>query len=226
MKKSIILTLFGSAILFTNALQAKEFQLEQKPLKPGYTLHTMAQESTDDGIKGKIIIGANAGFNAFSTLLAARYVLSDFYDFDGYISKSTATPLYHLSVDYGFARKFSAGLDLGFQKANVTVGSSGSYFVDSWNRILIAARGDYHIIAKENMSLYTGLKLGYNMYTVTSSSNIPNYESNLDVNPQAVSVQAHFGYSYFFQGKFGVNAEVGLGFGGPYLFSAGLAYKI
>ncbi|MDF2436068.1 MAG: hypothetical protein K0Q95_444 [Bacteroidota bacterium] len=229
MKKFILLSIFSSAIVFSNPLNAEEFKFEQKPLQPVLTINSQKQTSDDNGVKGKVIIGANAGFNVFATLLTARYYLSDYYDFDGYISSAKASPLFHLSVDYGFARKFSAGVDFGYQNARIDVSSYGSTFTDSWNRILLAARGDYHIIAKENMSLYTGLKLGYNMYTVNSTASekdLPGYTSRLGVNPQATSVQAHFGYSYFFRGKLGVNAEVGIGFGGPYLFSAGLAYKI
>jgi hypothetical protein len=234
MKKLTFLCIIGSFLIYAKPLSAKEFQLELKEKKQTqYLLPSIKAAPTgDEGIKGRTIIGVNAGFNVFSKLLEARYYLSNVYSYEGTISSSSASPLYHLSVDYGFAERFSAGVDIGFQKATIQfndVLAYGDSYSDHWTRILLAARADYHIVAKENMSLYTGLKFGYNMYTVKTDfpeKDFPGYTANMNVNPQTVSVQAHFGYTYFFQGKFGVNAEIGLGFGGPYLFSAGLAYKI
>ncbi|HLC84120.1 MAG TPA: hypothetical protein VJI69_09835 [Bacteroidia bacterium] len=200
-----------------NALSGKPFHL-----KSG---------ADEEGVKGKIIITAGVGLNLLGTTLELRYIGNTIYNFDGNIAGHDAWPMINGAVDYGLGKQVSVGVAFGYQKVtmnlkNVVAANDKHY--DTWTRIHFAARGDYYIVAKENISLYTGVKLGYNLYSVSSTvptSVYPGYTSNLWY-PQPLSAQAHFGFSYFVKGMVGFNAEVGLGYGVPYLFAAGVTVKI
>jgi hypothetical protein len=221
----VSLFLFQSPIVKANETNSYSIVKHHNP----YIIKSLKAEDSDEGIKGKIIVSAGVGFNVFGTILEARYLLSSYYDFEGNMDGHTQTPMINVMADYGFARKFSVGVAFGYQTAKVKfrdVYAYGDSQHDTWTRIHLAVRGDYHIVAKENVGLYTGLKLGYNLYTVKTTLREPNYLSNLDVYPQPLSIQAHFGFSYYFNGMIGFNTEVGLGYGGPYLFAVGLTVKI
>lgn len=233
MKK--LISLFITCALFFSSLNLRAFEeFKLKPLRENntYIINSLKQDDSDDGVKGKIMVTAGVGFNVFATLLEARYLLSSYYSFEGNISSSEASPMINAAVDYGFARKFSVGVAFGYQTAKINlrdIVTTGDRYTDTWRRLHFAVRGDYYIVAKENINLYTGLKFGYNMYTVSTTvpqNYYPGYLDNLDVYPQPMSVQAHFGFSYYFMDLVGFNTEVGIGFGGPYLFAAGLSVKI
>jgi hypothetical protein len=185
----------------------------------------------DNGIKGKVIIHAGVGLNLLSTNLTVRYALSAAYDGADYIPTFKQIPMINLGLDYGLGKKFSVGAAFGYQTAKGTYDHYGFKFIDTWTRIHMAVRGDYHIVAKENVGLYTGLKVGYNIYTVsTTLPDSPGYTKSdyiADlIKPSTISAQAHFGFSYFFSGVAGLNAEVGLGYGGPYIFALGATFKL
>ena len=179
------------------------------------------------------------GLNLMGPSLQVKYTLSSMWSNSSYESMSTKqSPMFNFGVDYGLSDKFSAGVAFGYQTAKVNIDSyeynsntGNSDLVtntDSWKRIHFAVKGDYHIIAKKHISLYTGVKIGYNKYSMTSTYTKydPSYVSRLNVTPSPVSLQAHFGINYYFNGMIGFNAEVGIGYGGPYIFAAGLAVKI
>jgi len=234
MKK--IFPVFSAAFIFMQSfsLQAGHF----------IELGTLNKKSAvqNDGIQGKFMINAGIGGNFLGTALSFKYQLSSFWDDraeDARFSKSVS-PFYHLSVDYGLSRQFSVGVGFGYQTARVEISDYGGTtyqttfnsadypFVDSWQRIYMGVKGDYHILAKDNFSLYTGLRLGYNVYSIKStvSPHYPTYTQELNVDPSPVSLQVHIGASYYFNSIVGFNAEVGLGIGVPYVATVGLAVKI
>jgi hypothetical protein len=229
-KLCTFLIMTALCIPFARAYEFKEFKLKPVPEKnQTYILKPMTESVSDDGIKGKILLTAGVGFNVFGTILEARYLLSSYYDFEGNIDGHTTSPMINLMLDYGLGKRFSVGAAFGYQTAKINfkdVYTYGDSYHDTWTRIHLAVRGDFHIIAKENVTMYTGLKFGYNLYTVKTNLTTPGYLSNLDVDPQPISVQAHYGFSYFFNDMIGFNLEVGLGYGGPYLFAAGIAVKL
>ncbi len=175
------------------------------------------------------MVTAGVGLNLFKTNLAVRYALSSVYTYAAYTPTWKQTPMINAAVDYGLGKKVSVGVAFGYQRAVGTYTDGVFSFQDTWTRIHLAARGDYYIVATDNISLYTGLKVGYNIYNVSttvSNTFYPNYITELNVHPSPVSVQAHFGFSYYFAKIVGVNAEVGIGYGGPYLFALGVTIKI
>lgn len=200
-------------------------------------------KNKDNGIKGKFIFTPGLGFNILDVSLKYSYVRNSIWsknhDYNYIDIKAHCTPMYHIAVDYGVNEFLTVGASFGYQTATIAIqshyydpntGGSGTY-VDSWTRMHFGTRVDYHIIRNKNISMYTGIKLGYNIYSMNSTltSLIPEYKNNLsltDVTPFRYGVQAHFGFSYYFNGIVGLNTEMGLGIGGPYLFAIGLTVKI
>ena len=208
--------------------QAEKFKL----IEPG-------KKDDGDGVKGKIIVTAGAGYNFARLNFALRYDLSEyFYDSRNGTSYSiNPSPIGNVIIDYGIAERVTVGVAFGYQRTTVNwqrdrYSPSGNIIdiineTDTWTRIHLAVRGDYRIIAKEEFGLYTGLRLGYNSYTMISTYSAfdPTYPTNLNVSFSPVTAQAHFGFSYWFMGMVGLNAEVGLGYGGPYVAAIGLTGK-
>ena len=238
MKKQIIGMAFAGALLMClNTGNAGELTPSLKKDNTFIDIEKKSKSNGDDGVKGKIMVNAGIGLNGTRSFLRLQY--NDFSTFDSVntsgaptITSSSQIPLINVGVDYGFARRFSVGAAFGYQsiKLNANAASNGIEGTDTWTRFHMAVRGDYYIVANENLNLYTGLKVGYNIYNVKStySAIFPNYISNLKSNvpgPLTTGFQAHFGFSYFFNGMIGFNTEVGLAIGGPYYFAAGLGFK-
>jgi hypothetical protein len=95
---------------------------------------------------------------------------------------------------------------------------------DTWTRINIGVRGLFHIVRTEHIGLYTGMRLGTNLYSHKSTYGDPQYFKKLDVHPSAFSVQALFGFSAYIVQGIGVNTEIAIG--PPYFFTIGLTYKM
>jgi hypothetical protein len=233
MKRKLLFSMTALILCSSVNLSAKDndSQYLLKRKKP-FVISSLKETTSEDGIKDKIMITAGAGLNVLGKLIEARYYLNDYYTFDGNISSSTSSPMFNVAGDYGLGKKFSIGVAFGYQTAKINITNvltTGDHYYDSWKRTHFAVRGDYYIIAKEKINLYTGLKLGYNVYSVTTNmpaNYFPGYLTHLNVTPNPVSVQAHFGFRYYFTEMIGFNTEVGLGFGGPYLFAAGLAIQL
>jgi hypothetical protein len=190
-------------------------------------------ENTDkEQLKGRLIVSGGAGFNLFATSLILKYAFR--YSVDP--ASANAGPIFHAGADYGILKNLSAGVDAGFQKATVGLSyydNNGNYVLynDSWKRYYFAARVDYHIVAKNNIDLYTGVRLGYNMYSVNHTAPVAyqpyyTYYTPSQLNLATGIIHAHIGFSYFFAGIAGLNAEFGLGYGGPFIGSLGVCVKI
>jgi hypothetical protein len=232
--KKIATSLFVGA-LCTLSMNVSAFDgLNLTSLPDNNHSFTLKHHDTDtgDGIKGKIMITAGIGLNFEGSSLVVRYAISPYYNSTDFISGHQTRPMINAAVDYGFAKKFSAGVAFGYQTIIMNMNNvivTGDSYHDTWTRLHFAARADYYIVAKDNINLYTGVKLGYNIFTVTTTlppAAYPDYIQNLGVYPNPVSVQAHIGFSYFVKGIVGVNAEFGLGYGGPYMFAVGATVKI
>jgi hypothetical protein len=231
MKKNVSM-LIGIAVFFSSLhMSATEgFKLNTEHHQKRSLLQRPAGDS-DEGVKDKIMITAGAGLNLLGTTMELRYLANGYYAFEDHVSGHNALPLLNLAVDYGFHEKFSAGVAFGYQKVTMNLHdiiTVGDVQHDTWTRLHFAARADYYIVSNDNLNLYTGVKLGYNLYTVTTTipqQYYPDYTHHLWF-PATTCEQAHFGMSYYFSDMVGVNAEIGLGFGSPYLLEAGLAIRL
>ena len=196
-----------------------------------------AQDESDN-VKGKLFITAGIAFNIFSIEQLARYTSSPLYldssNFGFDYATYRSTPLFHGLVDYGIAKKFTIGIGFGYQKNTVADWEHDEYnpftgyydryyYTDKWTRINIGARGLFHMVRTERISLYAGMRISGNMYTHSTNYGDSRYFTKLKVHPAPVSVQVLFGFSVFVTKNLGFNTELGLG--GPYFFSLGLTSK-
>ncbi len=228
-----LLSLALSGIIFTSASAGNSIELKSKTINSTAPFHLTKSPKGrgGDGIKGKILIAADAGFNATRAGLILKYAAYT-NTYTPVITSTSGTPLINLGVDYGLGEKFSVGVAIGYQSITLNADAANNIIagVDTWQRIHVAVRGDYYIVATDNISLYTGLKVGYNMYNVTStySSLDATYLTHLkaSVVPQPTAIQPHFGFSYYIAEKIGINTEVALAFGGPYYFAVGCGIKL
>ena len=243
MKKIIVSILLGT--IYSMNIVALNYKTIN-PINDSVTTISFKTNDTNEeenGIKGKLMIGAGVGYNFIKNNIRGWY--NGTYADGGVetIGSSHSNPLYNLSADYGLGKKFSLGVAAGYQTCRFNRyykshnspyhnADNGTYY-DDWTRIYIGVRGDYYIIANKNISLYTGLKLGYNSYSKTSTAidSIPHGISTYNREgrygkPGNGSIQAHFGFSYYFKGIVGFNAEIGLGFGSPYIGLIGMTCKL
>lgn len=192
---------------------------------------------SETGVEGKFMVTCGAGFNFMGEALKIQYGSSTYWnrDYSYRAIDGNAPPMLNVALDYGFSRRFSAGLSFGCQTvrlavldSNLTTGKAGLTYADVWQRYHVAVRGDYYLVAKPKVNIYTGLKIGYNSYSMTSTRDnvYPGYTQQLNVHPSSTSVQAHIGASFYYRSVIGFNAEFGLGIGGPYVFALGAALKI
>ena len=196
------------------------------------------RDDNDNGIKHKLILEVGVGLNASPLNYRLRYDLSPInnnnvngYSYAYSINSVRSIPMINVMADFGLSRRFSVGAAFGYQATvvNWTDDNTGLKYSDNWTRIHAAVRGDYWIVAKDNLGLYTGVKFGVNKYTMVSSSATsvdPNYISNAGITFSPVSAQIHIGFSYWFAKVVGINAEFGIGFGGPYIGAIGITAKI
>ncbi len=242
MKKYILVIVFlVKAITALNASEYFNLNTDLFDTKKVKHFRSFMKLKTDDegGIKKQILITAGVAFNFSDFNFKRRYDDGGFSTVSTFYSLSSkSSPFYNLVVDYGLFEKISLGLAAGYQTTVVDWGRTGYYdnynFVadtsngsDTWTRIHVALRGDYRIIAKKNLGLYAGLRLGYNYYSVKSNATAtnPDYLTKLNMHPLPVSVQAHIGFSYWLNGIVGLNTEFGVGIGGPYILGVGITGK-
>ncbi len=218
--------------VFSYTLSASDgLKLSSIPDKNHTFILKHVNDSAEDGIKGKIMITVGVEFNSWGSALQKKYLSSRNYSFIGNIESHPASPMFYAMVDYGFSKKISFGIAFGYQTAKIKlkdIDNTEDKYFDSWQRVHLAARGDYFIISKENLNLYTGIKIGYNIYRVTSNvpeSIYPGYLKNLDVYPSEGTFQAHLGFCYYIK-MIGLNAEIGLGYDLQYLCAVGIKIKI
>jgi hypothetical protein len=230
MKKAIlILAIAATALEAAGTPRFAKPKKEESKLIFAPRKISMLKNDDKEELKGRFLITAGAGFNLLSTSLTIKYAFHYVYD----ITSANAGPIFHAGVDYGILKNLSAGIDAGYQNASVGLryyddnGDMFTYY-DYWKRYYFAARVDYHIIARNNINFYTGLRLGYNSYSVNASSTRPYqaFYTPSQLNLATGIIHAHIGFSYFFKGIVGLNAEAGLGYGGPFIGSVGICAKI
>lgn len=226
------LSVFATNDLNKSTFPAKKVKKQKMPL-------SLLSNYDEGGVKGQLIATAGVGFNF------ANYNFRKRYDDGGFSSASTydkiavkSSPFINLVVDYGLLKNFSMGVAFGYQRSVVEWSKNGYYTnynytpdtirgSDTWTRIHLAVRGDFRILAKRDFGVYAGARVGYNSYTMKSTytDTVSYLSSGFKLEQLPFSAQAHLGFSYWVKGIVGVNAEMGIGLGGPYVFAVGITGK-
>lgn len=141
----------------------------------------------------------------------------------GYTTHSI--PPISASYEYGITDKISVGGYLGytstgwdytyttndltkagFPKVDATSTTTYSYTI-------FGVRGSYHFATSDKLDPYAGAMLGYNVASVSWTTNDPN-TGGINIAPvaaSAVAFSAHLGARYFFTDNIGAFAEIGYG---------------
>lgn len=127
---------------------------------------------------------------------------------------SLTLPPIAASYEIGFTPEISGGGYLGFAMSE----DSWSSYTWKYTHIIIGARGSYHFYNTNNMDIYAGLMVGYNVVSVDSPG-----DYNYSAASSGITYSAFVGAKYYFSDTFGAFAE--LGYGVAYL-SLGVTLKL
>ncbi|MDX2247210.1 MAG: hypothetical protein SF052_10560 [Bacteroidia bacterium] len=194
MKNRIIFSMFlGLTLMFASVHSAK------------------AQAHT----KGQLGITANVGYSLIGALFQVASVSSE---------DVGSIPVISGMVDYGVADQFSVGGAVSYQSISVnTTDNLSAEVKNTLSCVNIGIRPLFHFGNSEELDLYAGIRVGYTVWSGSTTSNDPAYEPLEIYNiPGLISVQPLFGTTYYF-GPAGINAEIGLG---TYIAALGVKVKI
>lgn len=180
--------------------------------------------------KGEVVINTNMAFSLVGATMRIALKAADF-KIDGLDTR--VSPCFSGTIDVGVTDRISLGAGYLYQSAEaewkrfVVPGVFGdSLVIGDFN--LTAYRNNYGIRAlihfgnNDQFDPYFGFRLGYGVWKV--SCNVSDYEIfDKKKFRNLVTVQAVFGFRYYFLPFLGVNGELAFGF--PYFLSAGLSWK-
>lgn len=161
----------------------------------------------------KSTICVNGGFSLVGTIISAAN------------GETSSVPAIQVTYDYGLEKWFSLGAAVSYQsmKIDYTDMTYGNYKT-SLDRLNVALRALFHYANSGKADLYSGLRLGYTNWNVSSTSTDPDYDPNSVFKgggfaPQVILV----GFRGYFTDHIGLNSELTVG--APHYFSIGLNYR-
>lgn len=135
---------------------------------------------------------------------------------------STSIPVIAVGYDYGISDKFSIGGAYTYQDLKIKYDSyqdttTGQIFYgDYYNKLSrqnFGVRMLFHFSNNESLDLYSGLRLGYSMWS--HQTNNPSMKSGNSLDDaffrNRIWPQAIFGMRYFFGDMLGINTEFAIG---------------
>jgi hypothetical protein len=118
-----------------------------------------------------------------------------------------------------------------YQNAQGSKTGSSAYltWTDTYHRYNTSIRALYHYVNYEKFDMYTGFRAGYTWWSRSTTNPDPYYDYYLNdkflsLHRIPLSLQAVWGFKWYFSDELGANLEVGLG--APYMFQLGVAYKL
>jgi hypothetical protein len=118
------------------------------------------------------------------------------------VSGGSGTPPISASYEFGITDKISLGAFAGYAGQKIDLG----FATWKYTYILAAAKGAYHFdFGVEKLDPYAGALLGYNIASVSTSSNLPGASAG------GVLWGAHAGARYYLTPAIGVFGELGYG---------------
>jgi opacity protein-like surface antigen len=187
-------------------------------IKPaiGQEANENAEASTTSDYNSQVSL--NAGFSLVGSLLNA---ISSSGGIEGF--KSTSLPAIQINYDYTIEKWLSIGAAASFQKLGYeyTDVNDGNEFIDvDLSRLNIAFRPLFHYGNLDNFDLYSGLRIGYEIWSI--NANTEDYSEASFANGFSFQLVA-FGMRGYFTDNFGANVELGIG--SPHFISMGLNYR-
>lgn len=181
---------------------------------------------------------ATVGFNVGASAIGMLFNMMNFSDVAEL--KASSTPPIQFSYDYKVGDKFSVGGAFSFSHSSLEYNdpsmpnipdSALQNFNLSLNRFTIAARGLWYYTDNDRLDLYSGLRVGLNLWPYKVESTDPDVA--LDLNPLGEGIFSnaiypnfqiiYFGGTAFVTDNIGINWE--LCAGQPYFAAIGLRYR-
>ena len=190
-----------------------------------------AQENGDPtNRKGETMISASAG------LSLASLFLQGVLEFDSDVDASS-TPVFNLTGEYRVFQELGVGLGLGVSatiqdiyadvKDHTYMNDIGAMVKEDFEldvyRWQIAFVPRVYFGEFEDVDLYSGLRLGMETLSVSTTSNDPNVYSELDLGPSLSLAVTLIGFRYYVVDTFGFNVDLNLG--SPYISSFGIQLR-
>ena len=143
--------------------------------------------------------------------------------------KSIVPPLL-VGVDYMFSDNFSLGLSFGHSATNTKKELISDGILGHWNNKTFEAtlKTGFHVTKFDDMSIYGGFLLNYNVAKVTAShpEEMAEIAHHKGIEPTETSVipGGYIGFKYAVTRKLTLNSE--LGFSGLSIFKVGVGYRL
>ncbi|NJK95016.1 MAG: hypothetical protein HC905_09000 [Bacteroidales bacterium] len=155
----------------------------------------------------------NGGFSLVGTIISAAN------------GQTSSIPAIQVTYDYGISDFFSLGAAVSHQgmKIDYTDINYGDYRTKI-NRLNVAARALFHYGNSGKIDMYSGLRLGYTNWGVSTNSKDPDYVADDVVKGGGFAPQVIlFGFRGYFSEHIGLNSELAVG--APHYFSIGLNFR-
>ena len=189
----------------------------------GAATHCSAQK-----YKGEVVINTNSALSLVGATMRIALRVAD-YKIEGLDTK--VSPALSGTIDVGVTDRISVGIGYFYQSAQASwtrftnpLNDSVYYgdFSFSAYRNNYGARVLLHLGNNDKVDPYFGFRFGYGMWKFSGGVN------DIDIIDKRkfkniFTLQAVFGFRYYFLPFLGVNSELAFGF--PYFLSAGLSWK-
>lgn len=130
-----------------------------------------------------------------------------------YLPGNINVPPVSASFEYGIKDNIGAGIFIGYAQTKETIPlGTGDEIIWDYSHLMIGARGLYHFFSNENMNLYGGTNLGYNIaeaeFSTNNSQLVPDDKPS---NEPAFVYSVFAGGHFYFSDNLGLYAEIGYG---------------
>ncbi len=151
-------------------------------------------------VKGNSIVSAGVGVgNIWRTFLKEAYD----YPTDTYNVSSNGT--FTVMYEYGFSKRISAGIALGYSKVTGKFEGFGEKFTETLTNYSLLARSNYHFGKYRKFDPYVGIGVGY--YNFQYYNNKPGIINSKA--PGAFGYSGQLGTHYYFNHNLGAYMEIG-----------------
>lgn len=94
-----------------------------------------------------------------------------------YTGSTLGVPPLHASFEHGFSDRFGGGASIGYTSSKYEQTYLTTRYAWNFSYLTLGARGAYHLLNDDNIDVYLGAMLGYNISSAKFESNDPSLES-------------------------------------------------
>lgn len=174
--------------------------------------------------KGQMAISVGAG----QSLLGSIYNSAEF-------ENVKVIPVINGMFDFAVSDVVSMGIGLSYQSISTDVNSfyldptTNTYIdetvTESLNKLNVGVRMNFHYARGiDGLDMFSGFRLGYTNWGVSSTSSDPNYVESVSFNMPFALQLVPVAVRYYFTDMIGIHLETGII--GPYMIAGGISLKM